>query len=638
MVPTLKFMKIRQKLLITYLGLTTVALLLVSSWTYVSQTRALKTQVSQQLEAIAEIQKNRLQHMLVQNKERLALVTSRTQLRLSLKKFLKHGQQQQIQKISRILNDAQKSVTDFKVISITDTKGKVIVSTDDQLRGKKVYTEVLLAKARQRANVDTLERRGDGEMYLMLSAPLILEGLTIGLIVIEADAHIITDLTSDYTGLGETGETLLATRLNEKEIIFITPLRFDPDAALNRIAPIHDKQLSIVQAIERSRLSSKEMHDYRQIPVLAATRFIEGAKWGLAVKIDSQEALAPIETLRSTLIFIGVVVLLLIVIFSFLLANMITRPLHSLTRAATRIASGDYSRSVSVISHDETGMLARVFNRMTSALQEARNKLDEQFKQLTEEVHERKLAEKKLKEYQDHLEDQVATRTVELSASNEELKAFCYTVTHDLRAPLRGIDGFSQAIEEDCSEQLDDTGKGYLSRIHGNVQRMGALIDDILRFSSVTGGDVQYRDINISELCSDIISDYLKDEPTRQTDITIEENIHENGDEQLVRIVLENLISNAWKYSSKKTLSRINVYRTVTPDGIGTICVKDNGAGFDMTHSHKLFTPFQRCHGGDYEGSGIGLATVQRIVQRHKGKIWADATPGEGAIFCFTLS
>lgn len=631
-------MKIQQKLLITYLGLTTTALLLVSGWTYISQKRVLKTQVLQQLEAIAEIQKNRLQDKFIQNQERLALVTSRTQLRLSLKKYLEQGQKKQLQKISRILGDAQKSVIDFKVISVTDTNGKVAVSTDTRLHGKQVYTEALLNKARLRPNVDTLERRDSGEMNLILSAPLVLEGQTIGLIIIEADAQSITGLAADYTGLGETGETLLARRLSEEEIIFITPLRFDPNAALQRTVSIHDKKLPIVQAIERYRVKVTELHDYRLVPVLASTRYIDGAKWGLAVKIDRKEALAPIEVLRSTLIFIAIVVLLLIVIFSFLLANMITRPLDSLSDAAKRIASGDYSQSVTIISQDETGTLAHVFNRMMKTLEGARNKLDEQFKQLIEEVQERKTAEKKLKQYHDHLEEQVATRTAELSASNEELKAFCYTVTHDLRAPLRSIGGFSQAIVEDCREQLDEIGKEHLERINSNVKRMGVLIDDILRFSNISVEDIEHNDIDISEMCNEIISDYLQDEPMRQSDIDIEENMYENGDQQLMRIVLENLIGNAWKYSSKNPLLKLHIYRTVSHNGVGTICVRDSGAGFNMEHKAKLFIPFQRCHGQEFEGTGIGLATVQRIIQRHHGEIWADSAPGQGATFCFTLS
>jgi PAS domain S-box-containing protein len=250
---------------------------------------------------------------------------------------------------------------------------------------------------------------------------------------------------------------------------------------------------------------------------------------------------------------------------------------------------------------------------------------------------ERTTAERELQRYRETLEQLVAARTAELEAVNKELEAFSYSVSHDLRAPLRGIDGFSQALLEDYSDRLDDTGKDYLRRVRAGAQRMATLIDDMLTLSRVTRAIMQPQTVDLSALGREIVAELVEPHPARQVDVHIAPDMQASGDAGLLRTALENLIGNAWKYSAKRADARIEFGR-MAQAGETVFFVRDNGAGFDMRYAGKLFHAFQRLHHpSDFEGTGIGLATVQRIVHRHGGRIWAEAAPGEGATFYFTL-
>lgn len=228
-------------------------------------------------------------------------------------------------------------------------------------------------------------------------------------------------------------------------------------------------------------------------------------------------------------------------------------------------------------------------------------------------------------------------RGIELETLNKELESFSYSVSHDLRAPLRSIDGFSQALLDEYSTNLDDTGRDYLSRIRRSAQRMGQLIDDILQLSRVSRSELTLEHVNLSVLASEITAELRERNSQRQADITIAPNLAAYCDKKLVRILMENLLSNAWKYTSKKPRAVIEIGSRLV-DGETVYYIKDNGAGFEIKYAHRLFSAFQRLHRPDeFEGTGIGLATVQRIVKRHGGKIWAEAEPDKGATFYFYL-
>ena len=254
------------------------------------------------------------------------------------------------------------------------------------------------------------------------------------------------------------------------------------------------------------------------------------------------------------------------------------------------------------------------------------------------ELWEHKRTADSLRRHQDHLEELVAERTAQLQATNEELEAFSYSVSHDLRSPLRAIDGFSKALLEDYQDRLDDTARDYLQRVCRGAERMGHLIDDLLQLSRVSRTALEKRSVDLRQLAGEITGKLCEREPERQVQIVLGESLTARGDERLLSIVLENLFENAWKFT--RYVAAPHIEFGMVKEGDETVFfVRDNGAGFDMTYADKLFGAFQRLHSAqDFEGTGIGLATVQRIVHRHGGRVWAEAVPGEGATFYFTLS
>jgi PAS domain S-box-containing protein len=235
------------------------------------------------------------------------------------------------------------------------------------------------------------------------------------------------------------------------------------------------------------------------------------------------------------------------------------------------------------------------------------------------------------------IEEEMAAQNTQLESTNRELEAFCYSVSHDLRAPLRGIDGFSQALLEDYAGQLDSKGKEYLQRVRAAVQRMGALIDDLLDLSRITRTEMRREAIDLSKIAQSIADELRGTQPDRTAEFVITPGLRTQGDPHLMRVVLENLLRNSWKFTSKRESTRIEFGRTAA-NGHSAFFVKDNGAGFDPNYSNRLFGAFQRLHSAsEFPGTGVGLATVQRVILRHGGRIWAESDVDRGATFFFEL-
>ncbi len=253
------------------------------------------------------------------------------------------------------------------------------------------------------------------------------------------------------------------------------------------------------------------------------------------------------------------------------------------------------------------------------------------------DVTEQKEAELGLRLLNAGLEQRVSERTAELTAANEELEAFCYSVSHDLRAPLRAIDGFAEALSEEADQALDDQCRGYLQRVRAAAGRMGRLIDDLLNLSRATRGSLARRRVDLAALARRVAGELQAGEPAREADWQIPEVLPARGDARLLETVLANLLGNAWKFTGRRARAVIALGVTVDDDQ-RAYYVRDNGAGFDMTYAGKLFRPFQRLHRADeYEGSGVGLATVHRVVRRHGGRVWAEGAVDQGATVWFTL-
>lgn len=288
-----------------------------------------------------------------------------------------------------------------------------------------------------------------------------------------------------------------------------------------------------------------------------------------------------------------------------LMRRGVLEPIAALEQAMRDVAGGNWDYRLAIRGDDEIGRMSRHFEAMTGELRDSFRRIEKS--------------------------------NIELAALNKEIEAFSYSVSHDLRSPLRSMDGFSQALMEDYGERLDEQGLDYLKRIRAASQRMARLIDELLGLSRVTRAELSIRSVNLSEMAHEIAATLDKQQPHPRTQWQIADGITVQGDRALVQIAMQNLLENAWKFTSK---TEHPVIRVGTEDHKGQkVCfVADNGVGFDMAYAERLFGAFQRLHHeSEFAGTGIGLATVQRVVRRHGGSIWAKAAPDQGATFFFSL-
>jgi signal transduction histidine kinase len=317
---------------------------------------------------------------------------------------------------------------------------------------------------------------------------------------------------------------------------------------------------------------------------------------------------------------------------------VIARPILEVADVAHGVIERqDYGRRVVKRSDDEIGVLVDAFNQMLGGIQQREASLQEANNALQIEIADHLAARKEVAALNESLERRVAERTAELEAANKELESFSYSVSHDLRAPLRSIDGFTMILQKEFREALGEEGQRHADRVRAATQRMGQLIDDLLQLSRTIRAEMMRKRVDLSELADTVAGELAAGSPGRDVAFAIAPGLVVYADPDLMRVVLENLLGNAFKFTGKVAHARIEV-GSLQEAGGTTYFVRDNGAGFDMKYAGKLFGAFQRLHAvSEFEGTGVGLANVQRIVSRHGGRIWATGVVGEGATFYFTL-
>lgn len=326
---------------------------------------------------------------------------------------------------------------------------------------------------------------------------------------------------------------------------------------------------------------------------------LPGLEWTLNLSTNPDTFLSEVKQIKQSVFFIIFpIIAILAFTFSYIFSSQILQAIFKLVNAARIMGRGNKLEKLDLHRNDELGELAKEMNRSAAMI----------------ETHRYQLEEK-----------------------NRDLEAYSYTLAHDLRTPLRSIISFSQILKEDASEKLSDEDNEFLSRIINSSKRMAMLLNDILELSRISNYEIKVQNISFSQLANEIVTHFQEIHPLRNVKIDIENNLNVNADPQLMRLILENIIGNAWKYTSNEEFPSINIGSTVK-DGHKILYISDNGVGFEMQYVNKLFKPFSRLHTNDeFEGTGIGLASVKRLIEKHEGEVWVESAPNQGTTMYFTL-
>lgn len=500
----------------------------------------------------------------------------------------------------------------FSVESYTDTRTLYERALYKESELAKIFIEV--KKSRDSAVSDFEYNQLTSKAIWYVGAPIFKGAEFLGMVVVEMDNQGLYEFVMDFTGLGQTGETILVTKV-KKEILFITPLRFDKDAVLKKKLAIGSAEMLDVQSSLLSEAGSGLAFDYRQNEVLSVWRFLPTFKLGMVVKMDTREVLALADQLRSSLFKLSMGLLGVIVFVAVIVANSVSRPIKELTSTSSLISQGNLSARAKVQTNDEIGQLALSFNQMTDNLVKEKAKVEEK----NAELEEQKIL---------------------LEKANTELDSFVYTVSHDLKAPLRGLTAFVGFLEEDCGDKLDDEGRDNLKEISKSAHKMNDLIQDLLMLSRISRIKNPFEDVNMQELISSILERIKFDIEKNNVDLKIQQNLPMVYCDRIkISEVILNLLTNAIKFSAKNAEKRPAVEIGCQEDeDKHKFYVRDNGIGIAKEHHDQIFAIFKRLHTDkEYAGTGAGLSIVKRVIDDHQGKVWVESELGQGTTFYFTI-
>lgn len=628
----LKNLRITTKFIFWFLLVALVPLGISIYVSYNSSRRALRQEVANSLFAVADNKASQIETYLLAQKQNANMLTSMPELGLAADKFSGNqdelaGDLGDVSGECRSILQYYQRLFGYEDIFLVQPDGEIILSAKGVRSVKSLYEEALVkkselaqvfikAKASQDTEVSDFEYSPfEKKATCFIAAPIFKENSLIGLVIIQMGNRLLYGFTRDYTGLGKTGETILASRMGE-DAVFIAPVRFDPQAEFERKIRIGvDKEGLDIQRSFLPEISLSLARDYRGHEVLAVYRYLPTFRIGMVVKMDTEEVFSSAARLRNTLLAISFTLLTLVVIMAVVIAYSISKPIKELTETSKIISSGNLSARAGIKSEDEIGELAVSFNQMTDSLIESRMSVEQ--KKIEVEEQKRLLEE-----------------------ANKELDSFVYTVSHDLRAPLRGIDGLMGFLEKDYSGKLDTQGEDYFKKIRASAKRMQSLIDDLLKLSRLSRIRNPYEDTDMNALIASVINRLEFDIKEKNVRLKVPLELPVvHCDKIKMEEAFLNLINNAIKFSSKNKVSAPCVEIGYSDlELCHQFYVKDNGIGIDKKYHEDVFGIFKRLHNQEeYEGTGAGLSIVKRIIDDHKGSIWVESELGKGATFYFTI-
>jgi signal transduction histidine kinase len=651
-------MLITTKLIVVFLTISLIPLFIFAFIIYLQTEQYIKKETLDKLDAIASIQKNRVQTMLDQNIERLIMFTNRIQLKDELDQYNKQKSIQSQQFINNLLDSAKSDIPSFKDISILDTNGIVVASTNKEIGSNQSKEEYFLNGINHNdVTIIFKDKASPNTIREYLTGPLVLNGKTIGVAVIESDsASNFFTAFQNNEGLGQTGAFYVAEKDKNGDALLISPLRNISDTSLNFKVSKNETDSPIIQAtILKKEKIITDAQDYRGEPVLSATRYIKAADWGLVVKIDKKEAFASLDNLKYLIIFTGTIIGFLIIIASLVLGKSITKPIINLRNAAKEIANGNLDVKLKEIdnftlsknkggeSKDEIKDLAFQFDKMRQNIRSTNTNLQELIHQKTKDLE--KVVEE-LKEKEIHLIE--ANKKLQLL---DKLKNdFINIAAHELRTPTQAILTFADLLPSYPDK------KEIIETIQRNARRLKRLIRDILDVTKIESQKLVLRKeiFNVTDLVYSIIEEYreqIKKSPLCKNIkfyflFPNEKDLFVYADKERITQVISNLLDNSIKfiedegsiYISIKKISRsdrIKYNTDLNKEDQVIISIRDTGTGILEEIYPKLFTKFAT---KSITGTGLGLYISKSIIEAHGGQIWAENNDKDkGAKFSLRL-
>lgn len=557
------------------------------------------------LSAVATNQRQQIESMLAHYKGDLASVANDTQIRQSLRHLNATGDPFDRFVMNQTLTDRVSSGEEGELLDIHDLDGEIVASSEPGRIGISTYDPRDDGFVVNLGSAENSRRPSD----IRISTPITFDGRTIGFATVHHTGIELDEIVTRYIGRRDTGESLVVTRPESGGIRYVTPLRFNEGGDFFRT--IDESNGDRVEIRSLSPVSGGETNllDYRGKRVFAVHHYIEEADIGLIVKIDETEALSRLNGLGRGLLVTIFIVSILIVVLAVLISRRLIDPISRLTHAAEDFSRGELNARVLVESTDEVGVLGQTFNHMAGSLQTANNEL----------------------------EARVEERTADLKRSNQDLEQFAYVASHDLQEPLRMVSSYTQLLSRRYSGQLDSDADEFIGFAVDGAKRMQTLINDLLTYSRAGRAENTYEALSAGDIVKTALQNLADRIGSANAAVIVEELPELVADRSQLLSVFQNLISNSLKYRAASRDPKIEI-SAERMDRSWRFSVKDNGIGIDPAFSERIFTIFQRLHGRDeYQGTGIGLAVVKKIVERSGGSIWVESTLDEGATFIFTV-
>ena len=618
----------------------------------------LTNEILNKLENIATVEEINIKNVVEDTREKIKLISTRLQLKIDLDKYNNNiDRKESLLFLNKTINTIKSAINNFEEISLYDLTGTVVASTNNSLVGKNYANDKFFIQGKSQNELSFLYRDTNNEIKSHLTGPLVLDGKLIGVATAIYNLENLLSIFQTYVGLGKTGELILVKRDDNGDALFITPSRFNSGAFLNLKVSKNETNTPVIQSLLKEEKTFTDTIDYRGIPVLAVTRYLEGVDLGLISKIDKLEAFAPLEKLEYLTIISGILVSVLVIIVSLIIGKSISNPIQKLNNASKDISQGKFDNPIRITKgSDEIKELSKQLDKMRQNIHYINNHLNEVVNERTQKL-EKTIAELKEKEeVVETINKQLVSANNELNIHDNMQKEFINVAAHELRTPIMPILGLSELLYNKAvkgNNLKQETLKEHLQIIVRNSYRLHKLVEAVLDVTKLESRIFKLNTelVELNEVITNVVIDFENLVKNKKYDdgknknnakIIYEPNrnnkIFVNADRTRLTQVVSNLLDNALKFTQGGFIiitTRITRKEKDTNNDKVIVMIKDSGIGIDNEILPRLFTKFAT---KSDQGTGLGLFIVKKIIEAHGGRIWAENNSnGIGSTFYFTL-